>query len=404
MEMTTSCVYEKNALAWLARESGMRRALNEGGTYSTKTWSVLQLLILIAGGAKRPLLISVVSESLPHLKRGCIRDFRNILGEGWNDGCYNKTEQTYQIGRSLVEFFGADESSKVRGPRRDILYLNEANNIPWDTARGLDVRTRLFTFADWNPVSEFWAHEHWVGSPENSYIHSTYLDALHVLPPEVVTNIESNRDKDPNWWNVYGLGRIGKIEGLVYPYFEQVNGLPDGDCFFGLDFGYSNDPTVLVRNVIIGDCLYSRELIYETGLTNDMIARRMEELGVRRNFDEIFADAAEPKSIEEIHRRGFNIKPCPKGADSVEFGHQKVNQYRQYWTKDSTRCIKEQRNFRYIPDKDGRLTGKTTHIWSHGMDARRYGVMGRARGPAGKVEAGETKPAGAFGGIRRKDF
>jgi phage terminase large subunit len=271
---------------------------------------------------------------------------------------------------------GMDEIGKERGPRRDILFCNELNNLKWEVVQGLDVRTNLFTFADWNPTSEFWVHERWIGKPENVYIHSTYKDALNVLPPEVVKNIESNKN-DPNWWNIYGLGKLGKIEGLVYPHFEQVNELPQGDYFYGLDFGYSNDPSVLTKNVIIEDRLYSQELIYQTGLTNDMISNRMNELGVRQHYDEIFADAAEPKSIEEIHRRGFNIKACPKGADSVEYGHQKVRQYKQYWTKDSTNCIKEQRNFRYIPDKDGKLTDKTTHNFSHGMDSRRYAVIGK---------------------------
>ena len=108
-----------------------------------------------------------------------------------------------------------------------------------------------------------------------------------------------------------------------------------------------------------------------------MIARRMDELGIRRNYDEIFADSAEPKSIDEIHAYGFNIKPAPKGPGSVEYGHQKVRQYKQYWTKDSVNCIKEQRNFRYIPDKNGKLTDKTAHTFSHGMDARRYGIIGK---------------------------
>lgn len=135
--------------------------------------------------------------------------------------------------------------------------------------------------------------------------------------------------------------------------------------------------TALARHVIVNDELHSQELIYETGLTNDMIANRMMELGVRKDYDEIFADAAEPKSIEEIKRAGFNIKPASKGPGSVEFGHQKVRQYKQYWTKDSLNGIKEQRNFRYIQDKDGKLTEKTTHNFSHLMDERRYAVIGK---------------------------
>ena len=385
MRIKTTRIYEDNAQAWVG---GKRRALNEGGTASSKTWSILQLLVLIAQNAKSPLLISVVSESLPHLKRGGIRDFFKILDED-PKSCprYNMSEHVYTFGNGVIEFFGADEADKIRGPRRDILFINEGNNVPWETARGLDIRTRLFTAVDWNPVSEFWAHENWIGSPENAYIHSTYLDAVSVLPPEVVANIESIKGKDPNWWSIYGLGLLGKIEGLVYPTFQQLDNLPDGDVFYGLDFGFSNDPTVLVKNVISGDNLYSQELIYKTGLTNQDIASHMEGLGIKKNRDEIFADSAEPKSIEEIYQLGFNIKGVSKGADSVEHGRQKVNQYHQFWTKDSLNCIKEQRNFRYIPDKNGKLTDKTTHTFSHGMDGRRYGVVGMV-GPKQLVRFG----------------
>ena len=370
--MRTTRIYEENADAWLG---GYRRALNEGGTSSSKTISILQLLILIAQHARSGILISVVSESLPHLKRGCIRDFKGILGGEFDDTRYNKTEQTYSFGKGTIEFFPADEPSKMRGGRRDILFINEANNVAYTAFEELDIRTRLFTFLDWNPVSEFWAHEKLIGNPENKYIHSTYLDALAVIPEEVVINIESKRD-DLNWWNIYGEGRIGKIEGLVYPHFDQVVSLPEGNCFYGLDFGFTIDPTVLVKCVIIEDRLYSQELIYETGLTNDAIAHRMDELGIIRNHDEIFADSAEPKSIEEIYKYGFNIKPAPKGQGSVEYGRQMVNQHKQSWTKDSLNCIKEMRNFRYIPDKNGKLTDKTSHMFSHSSDARRYAVMG----------------------------
>ncbi len=375
VELPITKIFNLNLAAY---RGGKRRALNEGGTSSSKTYSILELLILIAEKAKSSFLISVVSESLPHLKRGCIRDFKNIMGDSFDDTRYNKTEQTYTFGNGKIEFFPADEPSKMRGGRRDILFINEANNIPYMAFRELDIRTRRFTFLDWNPVSEFWAHENGlINNPENEYIHSTYLDAVAVLPPEVIDNIESNRDKDPNWWNIYGMGLIGKVEGLVYPLFSQVDVMIEGGRqFYGMDFGYSNDPTVLVRCSIKGDQFCCEELIYEKGLTNDAIALRMDELGVKRNYDEIFADSAEPKSIDEIHAYGFNIKPAPKGQGSVEYGHQKVRQFRQFWTKDSVNCIKEQRNFRYVQDKNGKLTDKTTHNFSHGMDARRYGIMG----------------------------
>ena len=376
MAITITQIFKKNMGAWL---SGNRRSLNEGGTSSSKTYSILQVLIMVAKEAAEPFLISVVSESLPHLKRGCIKDFFDILGESQDaNPRWNKTDKVYKFGVGVVEFFPADDASKMRGGRRDILFINECNNVSYNAFRELDIRTRVFTFLDWNPVSEFWTHENGlITDPENVYIHSTYLDAKFLLPKAVVEGIEAYRDKDPNWWNVYGLGLIGKVEGLVYPFFEQCDTIPDGDVFYGLDFGYSIDVSSLVRCVIAGEELYCEELIFEKGMTNDDLANRFDELGIRRNYDEIFADAAEPKSIDEIRKYGFNVKAASKGPGSVEHGHQLLRQYKQFWTKGSINCIKEQRNFRYILDKDGKLTDKTTHNYSHGMDARRYAVGGK---------------------------
>jgi len=384
IELRYTHIFEQNNEAWL---SGKRRVLNEGGTYSSKTWSILQLLILIAQHTKGKLLISIVSESLPHLKRGAIRDFFRVLGESPdNNPKYNKTEHTYTFGDGVIEFFGADEADKVRGPRRDILFINEGNNVPWETARGLDIRTAKFTFVDWNPVSEFWAHEYWIGEIENAYIHSTYLDTIDVLPQEVIDNIESNKDKDPNWWNIYGLGLIGKIEGLVYPNFEQVDELPVGAVFYGLDYGFASDPTVLVKNVLIGDKLYSEQMFYDaSGLTNGQIAQKFSLLGIKN--EPIYPDPDEPKSAEEIRQKGFNIQDTVKGKGSVAFGIQKVNNYYQHWTKGSLECIREQRNFRYIKDKQtSEFTDRTTHQWSHGMDARRYAVATYTPSYKGRVK------------------
>jgi phage terminase large subunit len=335
----------------------------------------MQLLILVCTYAKNKILVSVVSESTPHLRRGCIRDFMSIMGSSFDDSRYNKTEHIYRFAKAEMEFFPADNSSKMRGGRRDILFINECNNVSKTAFDELDVRTKRITFLDYNPVADFWGTE-LIGTPNSEYIHSTYLDAKHVLPKATIDSIESRKDRDPNWWRVYGLGEVGKIEGLVHPTFTTCKEMPEGgERFYGLDFGFSSDPTALVLCVLKDDTLYCDQLIYESGLTNDSIARRMESVGVKKHYDEIFADSAEPKSIREIGLHGFNIRPAPKGSDSVNAGIQKINQYKQVWTERSIDAIKEQRNYRYIETSDGKITEKPMDDFNHAMDARRYAVF-----------------------------
>lgn len=384
MNLHTTKVYEEILEAYFARKG---RILLEGGTSGSKTYSALQVFIMLAKYDREPTISSVVSESLPHLKKGAIRDFFNILGEYQNNNKnYNKSDCVYTFpgSNSIIEFFGADESGKVEGPRRRRLFINEGINIPWETARNLDIRTSGFVMVDWNPYGEFWVHEYesggkvipgWLKQSGNAYSHSTYLDAIDVLSAEVVAKIEAGKN-DPNWWNVYGLGLLGKIEGLVYPSFQQERHLPRGDEFYGLDFGFSIHPTTLIKSVLTGKEIHSQQLIYETDLTNDAIATRMEELGIRKNYDQIWADSAEPKSIAEIHALGFNIQGAKKGPGSVAHRIQLMNQYKQFWTQDSVESIKEQRNCRFITDKNGKLTNKITHQWTHAMDGRDYGLVG----------------------------
>jgi len=368
--------------------------LLEGGTYSSKTYSALQALIIIAQETPKTLDINVLSESVPHLKGGCIKDFFNILGQSpEKNSCYNITDRVYRRPdwRGVITFLSAD-NEKALGMRRDILFINEGDTLSWEVAKELISRTNVFIIIDWNPRSEFWAHEYYRDDPNWAYDHSTYLDALDVIPPGKREDIEDLGRKDPNYHNIYELGLLGKIEGLVYPHFEQVDELPLGEYFYGLDFGFSVDPTVLVKNVIIGDRLYSQEIFYaRTGLTNEQIAMKMSLAGVKK--EPIYPDPNEPKSAKEISDKGFNVLESVKGPGSVEYGIQKVKQFYQFWTKDSINCIKEQRNFRYLKDKTtGELTDKTSHAWSHGMDARRYGVASHTlAGLPGKTSSWKYK-------------
>jgi phage terminase large subunit len=311
------------------------------------------------------------------------------MGDNFDSARWNKTNHiyTFETG-SEIEFFSADQPDKLRGGRRDILYINECNNVPYEAFMELDIRTRLFTFLDWNPVSEFWVHEKGLCNvPENVYIHSTYRDALNVLPPDVVRNIESNRDRDTNWWNVYGLGRIGKIDGVIYPRYTIIDEFPAyGDApFYGMDFGY-NDPATLIRCKFLGDSVVFDQLIYETGLTNQDLSRRMSSLGIRKHHDEIIADCAEPKSIAELYREGWNIHAAVKGPDSVNAGIQKVKQYKIFVTKRSVEMLKEFRNYTWMRDKEGKILDRPSEKgYDHCLDAARYAVSYKLMGATGQA-------------------
>ena len=387
MDMRTTKVFKAVLQAWVEGKKGI---LLEGGTYSSKTYSALQSLIVIAQEAPQSLDINVLSESVPHLKGGSIKDFFGILDQTQeNNPHYNITDRVYRQPdwKGVFTFLSAD-NEKALGMRRDVLFINEGDTLSWEVAKELISRTNIFVIIDWNPRSEFWAHEYYKDDPKWAYDHSTYLDALDVIPAGKRDDIEDLGNKDPNYRNIYQLGILGKIEGIIHPSYGLVDKLPEGDYFYGLDFGYGpykieiqpgGDPTVLVRNVVVGGDLYSQQLIYsDAPMTNQDIAREMKLLMVSPTAP-IYPDPNEPKSAEEIRRCGFNVRETEKGPGSVKYGIKMVNTYYQFWTKDSLRCIKDQKNYSYIKKKDPHtgqtyFSDETTHHWSHGMDARRYAV------------------------------
>jgi phage terminase large subunit len=373
-----------------AYQHGKRRCFLEGSSWASKTYSVMQFLKELLANTPEPMIATVSSESLPHLKRGCIRDFLNIMGNELLDSHWNKTDffYTFPKSKAVLEFVSADSGPKFTGGRRDILFCNELNHIPQNAYRQADMRTRLFTIADWNPESEFWFHdEHLADLPENEYIHAVFTDVLDVVPETFIRDMEVYKTTDPNYYRVYALGLIGELSGLVYPHFEQVDELPAGDPFYGLDYGSLVDPTVLVKNVIIGDKLYSQEMFYEYGM--DDVGAIDKALSLAKvEAAPIYPDPDEPLVSAELKSKyHHNIRESIKGPGSVAFGIKMVNSYFQYWTKDSTNCIKEQRNYRYLETQDERDEKKnpskaipTSHRFSHGMDARRYGVASHKAG------------------------
>lgn len=370
--MNVTSVFGRNITAF---NNGKRYIINQGGTSSSKTYSILQLLILIAL-KKDNLMISIVSESLPHLKRGAMRDFQNILISMnlYNDAMHNKSNNEFTIGNSKVEFFSADSSSKLRGARRDILYINEANNIDKNSFDELSIRTKQSTFLDYNPVSEFWVHQHLLNntSIDIEFIKSTFRDN-DFLDDNIVKDIERRKETDYEWYKVYGLGEIGNLEGVIFSNYNIVKELPDSPKrILGCDFGFTNDATAIVDIRYSDGEIYIDELLYQTDLTNNQIAKFITS-DIDLKSVVMICDSAEPKSIAELQMFGVRCIPADKGADSIRNGIDLMKQYKINITERSINLIKEIRNYRWKTDRTGKSLNVPIDIWNHCIDASRYG-------------------------------
>lgn len=371
-------IFDKNLAAY---NSGKFRLIgNQGSTRSSKTYSLCQLLSLWIP-VKQKKRISIVSPSLPHLKKGARRDFLEILESAmvYDDNAFNKTDNIYTYPNgSEVEFFGADESGRLRGPGRDILYINEANLLGHDSYLQLALRTTGTVFLDFNPIDEScWVYDE-VDKTGNLMVHSTYKDNPFLTRGQI-EEIESLKLGDPNLWNVYGLGLRGASAELIYTHWKITDKLPDkGEVIYGLDFGY-NVPSALVKIEIHEGAIWVDEMLYETKLTTDDLIERLKvKLGKSRGR-EIFADAAEPKTIESIYRAGYNIKPADK---DVTEGIKKVKSMPLYITSRSTNVIKEIKSYKWKTDKNGKIIDdEPTKYMDHGMDAIRYAVFTKLSRP-----------------------
>lgn len=366
-------IYRENLKAW---KGGARLIANKGGTRSGKTYSLVSLLVCVALQSVKKRVIDVVSESLPHLKRGALNDIEDILSnEGLNedvDYTLNRSDHIYTFTNTgtQIRFFSADDWGKVKGSRRDVLFINECNRVNWEIYRQLVVRTTEVIFLDWNPDSEFWYEQKGLNTKDNTVeIHSTYLDNPFLTPMQVA-EIESNRE-DENWWRVYGLGLTGMHQGLIYQNWELCDEVPDGAKLVGhgLDFGFVNDPTAIVDVYLQDGKLWIDERCYEKGLTNDKIADRL-----RACKGDTVADSAEMKSITEIYNYGIkSIEPSVKGSDSIRQGIQVLHRYKLMVTKRSLNIINELRNYKWKEDKiTGEQRNEPIDKWNHALDALRY--------------------------------
>ena len=360
------------------RKLEKRIKIIQGGTSAGKTFGILP--VLIDKAIKQPNLeVSVVAESIPHLRRGALRDFEKIMK--WTnrfvDERFNKTLLKYEFSNgSFIEFFSADDASKLRGARRDVLYINECNNVTFESYNELSIRTRKEIFLDFNPSNEFWVHTELKEESDSDFLILTYLDN-EALDQSIVDQIEKNREKAAtsnywaNWWKVYGEGQLGMLEGVVLNNWQLIDKIPTEARLLGigLDFGYTNDPTAIVEIYNYNGKRIVNEVAYQTGMLNSDIARLLPKKVI------VYADSSEPKSIDEIRKHGIMIKGVTKGKDSINYGIDIMQQQDYLVTSNSTNLIKELRSYIWDTDKSGKRLNKPIDHHNHAIDAWRYHEM-----------------------------
>lgn len=347
-----------------------------GGTSASKTISILVWLIDYSQ-TRFNKKVNIMSESYPHLKDGAMADFKAIMIDRgyWRDENWNETDHVYTFEtKTIIKFVSIDKLGKAHGPRRDVLFINEANNIPYPIYEQLEVRTKEVIILDWNPSEEFWYYEQIKNKVDHDFITLTYLDCLEVLDPRIIASIESKKD-NKNWWTIYGLGQLGVLEGRIYKDWAIIDEIPHEARIerYGLDFGYTNDPTVILGVYKYNGGIILDEVCYQWGMSNKMIADTL--INLPRAL--VVADSSEPKSIEEIRTFGINIIGSVKGQGSVMRGIDYLQSQRISLTKRSIKTIKAYRNYLFITDKSGRIINEpddTIHEWSNSMDAARYGI------------------------------
>jgi phage terminase large subunit len=343
-----------------------------GGASASKTISILIWLIAYAQTHKSE-IISVVSESLPHLKRGAMRDFLSIMEtQGYyNDDRWNRSDfiYTFETGTRL-EFFSVDQYEKVKGPRRDLLFINEANNVPYETFTQLEIRTRKIIWLDWNPTKEFWWYTDVAPYTQHDFLILTYKDN-EALSKQEIEALESHK-RNTAWWRVYGEGLLGEVEGQIYTGWQIIESIPFEAKLvsYGLDFGYSNDPTACAAIYEYNGGYIFDEILYQKGLSNKQIA----DFLLSQPKALVIADSADPKSIDELHQYGITITGSTKGTGSVNQGIQYLRSQQISMTKRSVNMIKEYRNYFWMTDKEGKIINEPSPMFNHMMDALRYGM------------------------------
>jgi phage terminase large subunit len=376
MEITTNKIYTH------LDNSDKRITIEQGGSRSGKTYNILMWLIFAYSDRNNGKTVTICRKTFPALRASSMRDFFDILKKYdiYKEANHNKSNSEYLLNNNLFEFISLDQPQKVRGRKRDVLYINEANELYFEDWQQLILRTTDKAILDYNPSDEFhFIYDKIKPRDDAEFYITTYKDNPF-LDIETVNEIERLKDVDENYWKIYGLGQIGSSQALIFR-INECNSIPPEAKFlsYGMDFGFTNDPTTLVAIYQQGDNIYLKELLYQTGLTNRDIDEKLKFHTVERK--EIFADSAEPKSIEELYRMGWNVKPATKGQGSVNIGIDMMKRYQLHVTKDSVNMIKEFRNYKWQEDKNGNVLNTPVDMFNHTIDAIRYGLYDKLSRP-----------------------
>ena len=353
-----------------------RIQVHQGGTRSGKTYSICQALIEWCVNNKNAgWVITIIRKTMPSLKASVMRDFFEILeNEGWYSPMnHNKSSSQYILFGNVIEFVSIAEPQRIRGRKRHIAFLNEANELTFEDFTQIILRTSEILIMDFNPSDVFsWIYDKVMTRKDASFYQTTYLDNPF-LDINTIKEIEYLKLTDANYWRVFGLGERGLNISAIFPHFNQVDRTPDRAKFvsFGLDWGFTNDPSALISVYKDGLDLYVEEHLYETGLTNNDLMRKIRDLGIERQ--EIIADSAEPKSITEFERKGFLIKGAKKGPDSIRLGIDVMKRHRINITKESINLIKEMQSYKWKTNRDGnQINEPEANQKDHAIDALRY--------------------------------
>jgi len=379
MFQTTTAIRKLHALT-------KRKKVIQGGTSAGKTFGILP--ILIDRCLRTPNLeTSVVSESVPHLRRGAVKDFLKIMmyTNRYRDNQWNRSTLKYTFNNgSYIEFFSVEQPDKLRGARRNVLYVNEANNVPFEAYNQLAIRTSGDIWIDFNPTANFWAHKEVATEDDADFITLTYKDN-EALSQTIVEEIELARDKATtseywaNWWKVYGLGQVGSLDGVCIKQWNEIElPLEARLLCYGMDFGYSNDPTTLIGLYKYNDAYIFDEVIYQKKLLNSDISNLLSDNNIT---EVIYADSAEPKSIAELKTYRHKVMPCTKGKDSIVYGINLINQNKIFITSRSTNLIKELQSYTWAKDREGNTINKPIDAFNHCIDAARYAMSSQLETP-----------------------